>query len=129
MSDRCPDRSFSSAASPALYAPTVLSALQERGRLPVPGAGCDGFKYSHEGGLAVVVCPHLANGLLPIGRESGAQVAFAGPLEVRSGGLVVLAFPGVDDAHRLSAPQASGQFGMRLLQLQCGGLGGGVTGG
>ena len=53
----------------------------------MPGPGCDGLKRRHEGGLAVVIGPYLAHGILPFRDKPGAHVASVRPLQVRGGGL------------------------------------------
>ena len=74
-----------------------------------------------------MIGPYLAHGILPLRDKPGAHVASARPLQVRRGGFVVFALSGIDDTHGLSAPQASGQFGMWLLQLHGRWLGGVMT--
>lgn len=65
----------------------------------------------------------MANGSIPLRNKPGADAAFAGPLQVR-GGFLVLTVSGIDNAHGLSAPQGSGWFRVRLLQIHRRGLGG-----
>src|SRR5450759_1335054 len=113
--------------SPAPSTPAGLGAFQKRGLFVVPGTGGDGLKSRHETGLAAVGSSHLTHRLFPFGREPRPRVASPGTLEVRDGGIVVLAFPGLDNAHSLGAPKASGKSGVGLFQLPCCGFGGVMT--
>src|SRR3989442_8484124 len=60
---------------------------------------------------------HVAHGARPFIREARPLIAAPGALEIRERRVVILAFPSVDYAHSLGAPEASGEAWMSLLQL------------
>ena len=66
-------------------------------------AGDDILEPSHKSLLAKVSIAHIGNHRLPVGIETGFNVAFLGMLDVVKRSGVVLALAGIDDPHAESA--------------------------